>query len=63
MPDISMCPNNACPLAPTCYRNQASGTQPNGHGQSWNMFIWTDTPKGPRCPDYVQVTPKAIEVV
>ncbi len=35
MPDITMCDDKTCPLAPKCYRNPASGTQPNEYRQSW----------------------------
>lgn len=35
MPDISMCADTECKLRETCYRNEASGTRPNGRRQSW----------------------------
>lgn len=35
MPDITMCVNDACPLASQCWRHEAEPTP--GH-QSWAMF-------------------------
>lgn len=35
MPDISMCPSKTCELRETCYRNAASGTEPNPRRQSY----------------------------
>lgn len=29
MPDITMCSNRKCPLAPDCYRSTESGTTPS----------------------------------
>jgi hypothetical protein len=40
MPDISMCSNPSCPKTETCYRHQASGTQPNPWRQAYAGFTW-----------------------
>ena len=38
MPDISMCDDELCPKRQQCYRNPASGTQPNKFRQSWFLL-------------------------
>jgi hypothetical protein len=38
MPNISMCGSSTCPKRMSCYRNQASGTQPSQGRQSWMYF-------------------------
>ena len=38
MPDISMCMNEECKLAPTCRRSPKSGTVPTPNWQSWAAF-------------------------
>jgi hypothetical protein len=35
MPDVTLCPDRACPLSHNCYRSQNSGTRPDGLRQSW----------------------------
>jgi len=39
MPDISMCASETCRRRTQCYRNEASGTEPNPYQQSY--FIST----------------------
>ena len=46
MPDITMCMRYDCPMASTCYRNQA---KPNEFRRSWSRFNPNDEPK---CRDY-----------
>ena len=40
MPDISMCPSTTCSRRTECYRNEASGTEPNPWRQSY--FVSTE---------------------
>jgi hypothetical protein len=40
MPDISMCPSTTCNRRTECYRNAASGTEPNPWRQAY--FVSTD---------------------
>lgn len=35
MPDLSMCPDTACPHATGCRRSVRSGAQPDPRWQSW----------------------------
>ena len=42
MPDITMCMNHSCPMADTCYRNQA---KPDKYRQSWSNFNPDDEPE------------------
>ena len=45
MPDISMCPDDECPVRRSCRRNPASGTTPTPLMQSW-MGFHHDGPQG-----------------
>ena len=40
MPDITMCPSTTCAKRTECYRNAASGTEPNPYRQSY--FVSTE---------------------
>jgi len=40
MPDITMCPSTTCSRRTECYRNAASGTEPNPQRQAY--FVSTD---------------------
>lgn len=52
MPDISMCANQTCPLAPSCYRHEASGTKPNPYRQAYAAFSWVKVEGKPTCEYY-----------
>ena len=40
MPDITMCASTTCNRSTQCYRNAASGTEPNPYRQAY--FVSTD---------------------
>lgn len=46
MPDISMCPDDACPYAVTCRRHTQSGTVADPVWQSW---LLASPRQGERC--------------
>lgn len=49
MPDILMCTNTTCPLAPSCYRVQAKRSD----WQWYSNFEYTVSSKGVVCEDYL----------
>lgn len=56
MPDISMCWNETCPIAATCYRSPASGTKPAEYRQAWISFEPTIAEDGTAtCPYFMPV--------
>jgi len=52
MADITMCAQNECPNAPTCYRKQATPSD----WQSFAVFPFTIEAGKARCDFYIQVT-------
>lgn len=52
MPDLAMCDNQFCEKRTTCYRNEASGTKPKEHWQSWSIGPLYD---GKDCEVYIPV--------
>jgi len=57
MPDISMCPNDSCPLRFRCRRHEASGTIAKSLNQSYIAYAWRAGPVGPECDDFWDRTP------
>lgn len=54
MPDISMCPDDQCPQASTCYRSELSGTKPHGYMaegafHNWQSYFAESPRKGDEC--------------
>jgi hypothetical protein len=43
MPDITMCASDTCNRRTECYRNEASGTEPDPYQQAY--FVSTDMTK------------------
>lgn len=51
MPDITMCMNDGCPLAGSCYRHEA---KPNEYWQSFAMFEYQLTSEGTLCDNFIE---------
>lgn len=56
MPDIMMCDATNCEKAVTCYRNVASGTEPDPYMQTYWLRD-ESSPSGDICENYWKVTP------
>jgi len=54
MPDITMCANEDCSLAKSCYRSPLSGTKPSEGRQPWDVFEpSTDADLTAHCTHYI----------
>jgi len=52
MPDISMCGNPTCPLAPKCYRAQAT---PHPYWQAYSSFTPREKVDGWDCDHFMKM--------
>lgn len=58
MPDISMCTNDSCPLAESCYRHEAIP----GMRQSWSSFKPLHNLAGTFCAHFWPVEGREVRV-
>lgn len=54
MPDISMCENNACPLANRCYRHEATPTP------LWQVYAAFEPDEQGHCPNWWPMEDKSM---